>query len=358
MIPISIPYLYKEDKKLAIDAVKTGFIANGPNIELFEQEFASYCDRKYGITCNNGTAALYIAIKSLKLPIVSEVILPSMTIVSCLTAVIENGLTPVFCDIHLDTWNINFDSVRQHVTANTSAVILVDTYGLMINVDELNKFRQEFPSIKIIEDASEAHGATYKDYKAGSIGDVSTFSFYANKIVTTGEGGIVLTNDSVIRDELLLIRNLNFIDRKRYIHNDAGFNFRMSNLHCSIGLGQLRNIDTTINHRKRIANRYNKNFEQHHHIQTPFTNSDYNNVYWYYSIVIKHNKNKVIQALETNQIDYRYFFYPLHKQPFISSNEILENTEYISENGVILPTYTELTNKQIDFISNIVLENI
>lgn len=358
MIPISIPHLYKQDTKLAIDAIKSGFIAHGPNIELFEQEFASFCNRKYGVTCNNGTAALYLAIKALKLPAGSQVILPSMTIVSCLTAIIENELIPVFCDVNSTTWNIDCDSIRNSISSNTSAILVVDTYGLTVNVDEINQLKQDFPHIKIIEDASEAHGSSYKNYKAGSIGDVSTFSFYANKIITTGEGGIVLTNDKQIHDELMLLRNLNFVDRKRYIHDAAGFNFRMTNIQCSIGLGQLKNIHKTIKHRKRIAKQYNKMFANCNDIQLPYTDQNYNNVYWYYSIIIKRNRDAIIKALEQNNIDYRCFFYPLHKQPFIQKSGNFPVTEYLSENGLILPTYTKLTNKQIKVIAKTILEQL
>jgi perosamine synthetase len=358
MIPISIPHLYKQDTKLAIDAIKSGFIAHGPNIELFEQEYSLFCNRKYGVSCSNGTTALYLAIKSLKLPQGSEVIVPSMTIISCLTAIIENGLVPVFCDVNSETWNIDITSVRQHISTNTSAILVVDTYGLVVNVDEILQLKLDFPDIKIIEDASEAHGASYKDYKAGSIGDVSTFSFYANKIITTGEGGMVLTNDEQIYNELMLLRNLNFVDRKRYIHNAAGSNFRMTNIQCSIGLGQLKNIDKTIKHRKRIAKQYNKMFTKCNDIQIPYTNKNHDNVYWYYSIIIKKNRDAVIKALEQHGIDYRCFFYPLHKQPFIQNTSNFPVTEYLSENGLILPTYTKLTNKQIKVIAKTILEQL
>ena len=358
MIPISIPHLYNDDKKLAIDAIKSGHIANGPNIQKFEHEFSTFCDRIYGVTCSNGTVALYMAIKSLKLPKRSKVILPSMTIISCLTAILENDLIPVFCDIDASTWNINLELASELVTDDTSALLIVNMYGLMIDTDMLDIFREKHPLVKIIEDASEAHGASFKTRKAGSVGDVSIFSFYANKIVTTGEGGIVLTNDKLIYDELMLLRNLNFIDRNRYIHNDAGFNFRLNNISCSIGFGQLQNISTTLKHRKRIASRYNKNLSKNSNIQIQYTDSNYNNVYWYYSILIKNNRDSVIRALHENNIDYRCFFYPLHKQPFVCCDLEYQVTEYVSEYGLILPTYTKLTNKQIDFISNIILEQL
>jgi perosamine synthetase len=358
MIPISIPKLYQEDKELAKKAIDDNFIGFGPNIEQFEQEFAKFCNRKYAVTCNNGTVALYLAIKALNLPYGSEVILPSMTIISCLTAVVENGLIPVFCDIDLQTWNVDFNSIKSKINSNTSAIIIVNTYGLIVNPDEVFNIKREFPNIRIIEDASESHGANYKDIVAGSIGDVSTFSFYSNKIITMGEGGCVVTDDMDIYNSLLMLRNLNFVNRKKYIHSDIGFNFRLTNLQASIGLGQLHNVESTITERKRIANRYNKNLSVTDKIQLPAEPIGYNNVYWYYSILIKDNYDNVLDALTNNGIDYRHFFYPLHKQPFINSKEVLSNTEYVYEHGVILPTYSELQDEQIDFISKIILEQI
>jgi len=357
MIPISIPYLYEEDKQLAIKAIQDGFIANGKQISEFEEKFASYCNRKYGVTCSNGTVALYLAIKALNLPEGSEVILPSMTIMSCLTAIVENSLTPVFCDINPITWNIDIESVRSKITPNTSVLIVVDTYGLTVNVDEINKLKQDYPNIKVIEDASEAHGSNYKGIKAGSVGDISTFSFYANKIITTGEGGMVLTDDEETYQRLLLLKNLNFTHRKKYIHSDAGWNFRLTNLQCCLGLGQLQNIDKTIEQRRRIAERYNNNLK-HVHIQLPFEDENNYNVYWYYSILVKSNYDNVLKSLDDNGIDYRHFFYPLHLQPFMKTNISLPVSQYVAEQGLILPTFTELTNNQIDFISETILKQL
>ena len=358
MIPIFKPYLYQESKDLAKQAIDNGDIAQGPNIELFEREFSSYCDRKYGVTCSNGTIALYLAIKALNLPENSEVILPSMTIISCLTAIIENNLKPVFCDIDPITYNIDFSSLKSKITPNTSAVIVVNTYGLVVDTDKLIEFKQKYPYIKIIEDASEAHGATHKKIKAGSIGDISIFSFYTNKIVTTGEGGIILTDDNEIYNSLLQLRNLNFIDRKKYIHSDAGFNFRLTNVQCAIGLGQLKNINKTIQQRKRVAFEYNKYFSNNPNIQIPFEDENYSNVYWYYGIIVKNNYDKVLAALNNHQIDYRHFFYPLHKQPFINSEEVFKNSEYSFASGILLPIFNELSDQEIKLISKTILNQL
>jgi perosamine synthetase len=359
MIPISIPHLYKEDKNYAIKAIKDNFISQGPNILQFEKKIAELTDRRYAVTCSNGTTALYMAIKALDLPKGSEVILPSMTIISCLTAVLENDLIPVFCDVNPDTWNICFDSVRDKITDNTSALIIVDIYGLIIDVNKLFKFREQYPHILVIEDASEAHGAKYWEHKAGSLGNISTFSFYSNKVVTTGEGGAVMTDDPQLYEKLLSIRNLNFIERKKYIHSESGWNFRLNNLSCSIGIGQIENIDKTIKDRKRIAKRYNSKFKKCTNIQLPSEELGYENVYWYYAIVINSAEyNKLLENLDANGIDYRHFFHPLHKQPFINSKETLVVSEHLYKNGLILPTYTGLKNKDIDFICKIVLETL
>ena len=358
MIPMFKPYLYEESKSMAIEAIETGYIAHGPNIEKFEKEFAEYCTRSYGTTCSNGTVALYIAIKALELPKGSEVIIPSMTIMSCLTAILENDLVPVYCDIDPISFNADFDSLESKVTTNTSAILLINTYGLVVDTDKLKLFRSKYPNIKVIEDASEAHGAYHKNNIAGSLGDVSTFSFFTNKIVTTGEGGIVLTNDPEIDARLKLLRNLCFTDRAKYIHSDAGFNFRMTNIQCAIGRGQLMNIDETIKHRKRVAYSYNTLLGSNKHIQLPFENEDYKNVYWYYSILVNKNYNEVLSALKNNGIEYRHFFYPLHKQPFINSTETIKNSENCFEKGILLPIFNELSAHEIAFISKTILEEL
>jgi len=358
MIPIAVPKLNKKEKKLAIRAIKNGNIAHGEHIEEFEKKFSEFCSRKYGVTCSNGTTALYIAVKALNLPKGSEVILPSMTILSCLTAITENNLSPVFCDIDSKTLNVDFDSIVKKITSKTSAIIVVNTYGLMVDVDAISKIKKDYPHIKIIEDASESHGARYKDIIAGSIGDISTFSFYANKIITTGEGGMVLTDDEDVYASLLKLRNLNFLDRKKYIHSDVGFNFRMTNIQCAMGIGQLENIKKTIKHRRRIAKKYNKCFKDNLYITTPFEDDIYYNVYWYYTIRVTKNYDEVLNALTENEIDYRHFFYPLHKQSFINSKEKLKNCEDAFSTGIILPTFSDLTSKQIRFISETIINAI
>jgi len=354
MIPIFKPYIYPTSKNYASQAIELGDIAQGSFIKKFEESFANMCGRSYGVTCSNGTVALYMAVKALDLPPGTEVIVPSMTIVSCLTAIVENNLTPVFCDINPDTYNIDFESAQSKVSPNTSAMIVVNMYGLMVDVDRLKLFQKNNPHVKIIEDASESHGAYGASARAGSLGDISTFSFYTNKIVTMGEGGIVLTDNPAVYDKLMQIRNLHFIDRKKYIHETAGFNFRLTNLQCAIGLGQLAHISDTIEQRKRVAHTYNKHFTDIDVIQTPVEPVGYNNVYWYYGILIRENYSNVLESLEAASIEYRHFFYPLHKQPFINSAEVLINSEKCFENGILLPIFNELSDEEIEHIVTII----
>jgi len=353
--PINIPHLFPEDKKYALEAIETGWISSaGPMVEKFETEFSKFCNRKYAVSVSNGSCALLVAVSSLKLPKGSEVILPSTTIISCYNAIVQSGLVPVFCDVDLDTWAISPDSIEDKISNNTSAIMVVDLYGNMVDVDRIKDIADRY-DLKIIEDAAEAHGASYKDTVAGSFGDVSIFSFYSNKIITTGEGGMVVTDDFDIYTNAVNMKNLYFHSRNKYIHSDIGYNFRMTNIQAALGLGQLENVDHTISDRRRVAHHYNSRLENIE-IQLPVEKEGFFNVYWYYSILIKKDIQLVIDNFKKNGIDYRHFFRPLHKQPFIGSTDTLPNSEYLHLVGINLPTYTGLSNRDIDFICDKILE--
>lgn len=356
--PINIPHLFPEDKKYALEAIETGWISSaGPMVEKFETEFSKFCNRKYAVSVSNGSCALLVAVSSLKLPKGSEVILPSTTIISCYNAIVQSDLIPVFCDVDLDTWTISPDSIEDKISDNTSAIMVVDLYGNMVDVDRIYDIADRY-DLKIIEDAAEAHGASYRDVVAGSFGDVSIFSFYSNKIITTGEGGMVVTDDLNIYTEAVNMKNLYFDSREKYIHSDIGYNFRMTNIQAALGLGQLENVSNTILDRRRIANRYNNRLGDSKNIQLPVERVDFFNVYWYYSILIKKDINLVIDNFKKNGIDYRHFFRPLHKQPFIVSTDVLPNSEYLHSVGINLPTYTGLSNSDIDFICDKIIQGV
>ena len=360
--PINIPNLYKEDRTYAKQAIDTGWISSaGPMVKQFEDEFSDWVNRRYGCTMSNGSSALVAAVHSLNLPKGSEIILPSTTIVSCYNAIVQNGMKPVFADVELDTWNISADSIISKVTSNTKAVMVVDLYGNMVDTERIKNVAEMF-KLKIIEDAAEAHGAYDSKYVAGQFGDVSTFSFYSNKIITTGEGGILVTDDEEIFERASNFKNLCFEDRKSYTHSGVGYNFRMTNVQAGLGLGQLENVEKTIKERRRVAERYNSNLMQFNNITLPTEKIDTRNVYWYYSILIEDDKDnfqlrdKVATRLEENGIDYRFFFKPLHLQPFINEKEKFKNSEYIYETGINLPTYSTLRNDDIDWICSKIKE--
>tara|TARA_Y100000310_G_C20699729_1_gene828596 strand:+ start:2640 stop:3755 length:1116 start_codon:yes stop_codon:yes gene_type:complete len=364
--PINIPHLFKEDKKYAHEAIESGWIsAQGPFVKKFEKRMADYCGRKYATTISNGSCALLTAVKSLKLPPKSEVILPATTFISCYNAIVQAGLVPVICDVDLHKWTICPFDLQRKITPKTKAIMVVDLYGLMVNTEKIQAIAKHH-NLKIIEDAAEAHGASHLDVKAGGFGDVSIFSFYSNKIITTGEGGMLLTDDEDIFEEALAIKNSYFDDdRRQYNNTNMGYNFRFNNVAAALGVGQLENINYTIKRRKEIAHRYNFHFNSYPFFQTPFEDAHYKNVFWYYSLLINDDlcfrktralKNNIIKNLELNKIDYRHFFKPLHKQPFIDSKIILPVSEFLYAGGLNLPTYTQLKDKDIDFISNVIKE--
>lgn len=354
--PINIPHLYAEDKAYAKEAIDSGWIsAKGPYVERLENEFAKWCNRSYATTVSNGSSALLTALYALNLPKGSEVILPATTIVSCYNAIVQNGLKPVFADVYPDTWTITPASVADKITDNTSAILVVDLYGNMVNTEHIANVARS-SGLKIIEDAAEAHGAYDKNYRAGQFGDVSIFSFYANKIVTSGEGGMLLTDDVGILNRAKNFKNLFFSDQKLYCNTDVGYNLRMTNVQCAMALGQLENVETTIQHRRRIAARYNENFKDSINIKLPVEKPGHRNVYWYYSILLTSGRDKVMRALDDAEIDYRSFFKPLHKQEFVNTRDSLPVSEYLYTHGLNLPTYNDLTNEDIDYISAVVLQ--
>ena len=257
-IPVNIPKLYKEEKNNISECIKTNWISSeGKFVKVFEKNFSKFNERKYGIAVSSGTAALEVAVKSLNLKKNSEVIIPSFSIISTALCVIKSGLKPVLVDCDINTWNTNPDEILKKITKRTSAIIITHIYGLPVNLAKvLLKAKQK--KIKIIEDTAELIGQKYKNKICGSFGDLSTFSFYANKHITTGEGGMILTNDKKLYEKCKSLRNLSFSKSyfDRYNHNDIGWNYRMTNLQAALGCGQLKNIHKIIKRKREIGDLY------------------------------------------------------------------------------------------------------
>ncbi len=243
MIPVSQPLLNGKEKEFLIKAIDDGWISSeGPAVKSFEQKFSEKVNRTYGIAVCNGSVALDLAIKAIGIKEGDEVIMPSFTIISPAASVVRSGALPVLVDSDFDTWNMNVSQIEKKITSKTKAILVVHIYGLPADMDPVLELAQRY-NLKIIEDAAEMHGQNYKGKPCGSFGDISIFSFYANKGITTGEGGMVVCNDKALADKCASLRNLAFIPGKRFVHYELGWNFRFTHLQAVLGLSQLERLD-------------------------------------------------------------------------------------------------------------------
>lgn len=350
MIPVSSPHVGDLELAYVTDCVKSGWIGVGDYIAKFESDWARYCGRKFGIAVSNGTTALELAIKCLNIPPGKKVILPSFTIISCAIAVIRNGLVPVFVDSEPDTFCIDPASVLAAVDAETAAVMVVHMYGHPAQMDELIKITCD-NKLLLIEDAAEAHGATYKGKRCGSFGDVSCFSFYSNKIISTGEGGMVLTDDQERAELLRSHRNLCFgVGKERFIHTGIGHNYRMTNLQAAIGCAQVEQIDGFLINKKEMARHYNVGLADVP-VTKPVVRDQCDPVYWVYGI-LSQDAQSLAHRLREFGVDTRPFFYPLHEQPALQkySKMPLPVAERISRSGFYLPSGVDLSRTDQDYV--------
>ena len=357
---VNEPNLAGNEKKYVLQALREGFISSaGPFVKKFEKKFAKIVNRKYAIAVTSGTAALQLAFESLKLKKGDEVILPSFTIISCVLPIIRNGSIPVVVDSDPKTWNMDITKVEEKITSRTKAIIAPHIYGLPLDMDPLLKIAKKY-KLKVIEDAAEVLGLKYKKKYCGSFGEVSTFSFYANKHITTGEGGIIVTDDKKIADRCASLRNLYFNNKKRFLHYELGWNYRFTNLQAAIGLAQLEKLSKTIYKKREIGQIYDRGFLNSKIFHTPLKETNYaKNIYWVYGLVLKKNcKIKLknfMTKLKLHGIETRNFFWPLHLQPALRKmgffkKEKLPVAEYLSKNGFYLPSGLALTLKQQNFV--------
>lgn len=356
MIPINQPLITKEDAIAVYKSVKSGWISSaGPEIELFENKFKKIIGKKYCSLVANGTAALEIAIKSLNLKKNDEVILPNFTIISNILAVIKQGLKPVLIDCDLEMWNMKIDDVEKAITKRTKAIIATHIYGYPLNMQRLLKISRS-RKIILIEDAAEMLGNKFKKNYCGSFGDISTFSFYANKHITTGEGGAILTNSKTLYNKIKELKNLCFGKVNRYNHNDLGWNYRFTNMQAALGLSQLNRLKSIINKKIEIGKIYYENLKNNKniYIQKPKMGI-YKNIYWVVGLLIKNKKftaNIVRKKLKKAGIETRAFFWPMDKQTVLKKlkikfNKQFPNSEYLSKYGFYLPSGIGIKKKQV-----------
>ncbi len=365
-IPVNIPRLYSEEKKNIIQCIKTNWISSeGKFVKDFEESFSKFNNRKFGIAVSSGTAALEVAVKSLNLRKNSEVIIPSFSIISTALCVIKLGLKPVLVDCDINTWNTNPDEILKKISKKTSAIIITHIYGLPVNLAKIIKIAKK-KNIKIIEDAAEQIGQKYKNKICGSFGDLSTFSFYANKHITTGEGGMIVTNDKRLYEKCKSLRNLSFSKSyfERYNHNDIGWNYRMTNLQAAIGCGQLKNIKKIIKRKREIGNLYFEKLKNNKNLLLQENKNSYSkNIYWVFGILIRNNKkykrNKMMKKLLKYGIDTRPFFLSMNKQKIFKKMKLfkrdkMKNSEYLSNNGFYVPSGLALKDNQINYICHLI----
>ena len=334
-------------------------------VKKFEDEFKKFIGMEHSVAVSNGSDALDLSFQALNLTKDDEVILPSFSIISCLSSIIRSGAKPVFADVSIETSNITLDEIKRVRTKNTKAVLVVHTYGLPADIDQIKDYCTE-NSLTLIEDTAEAHGMMFEGKYCGSFGDISTFSFYANKHITSGEGGMIMTNSKKIFQTLQQMRNLDFNNERRFVHNKFYWNSRLSGLQAALAYSQIKNISKVIYKKQQQAAIYDSLLSQIKEISIPIKSyKGTENNYWVYGIVLKtpNLRDKLIENLYNNGVESRPFFWPLHLQPaYLNSNNAenieLINSEYLGKNGLYLPMGAHINKKIQKKIVNILEKNI
>ncbi len=351
-IPVNTPEISQNDIEAVSATLREGWISGeGKYVNSFEENFSDFIGKQFGVSVCNGTVALELAIEVLGLSAGDEVILPTLTIISCLTPLLVRGIVPKFVDCNLQDFNVVVDEIENAITQKTRAILVVHLFGLPVDMDPILKISSKY-EIPIIEDASEAHGVKYKNHYAGSFGLISTFSFYANKTLTAGEGGMLCTDDESIANKLRKMRNLSFIPEKRFYHEDIGWNYRLSSLQAALGNSQLKRISKLVQHKKNIAQIYNSYFSEISNVHiTPAVTQNGENCYWVYPILLKSGfpaASELRTMIKDAGVDTRPLFYPLHKQPLLrkfglEKQKELPNALVAHNNGLYLPSGTGMS---------------
>ncbi len=361
MIPVNEPSLDGNEKKYLNECIDTGWISSeGPFVKQFEEKFAAKVGRKYGVAVSNGSVALDAAIIAFGLKEGDEVIMPTFTIISCAIAIVRAGLKPVLVDADAETWNMNVNQIESKITLKTRAIMVVHIYGFPVEMDKVLEIAKKY-KLKVIEDAAEMHGQTYKGKPCGSFGDISIFSFYPNKHITTGEGGMIVMDDEVLAEKCKSLRNLCFLPEKRFLHEEMGYNFRMTNLQAAVGLAQLERLDDFVLKKRKMGKLYLELFKNIQGFQLPILEKEYaKNIFWVFPLV---SQNKDLNAvvcmkkLANAGVGTRPFFYPMHLQPVFKKMGLFKNESYpvaecIAEQGFYLPSGLGQTQKDFTEVAN------
>ncbi|WP_299522903.1 DegT/DnrJ/EryC1/StrS aminotransferase family protein [Winogradskyella sp.] len=360
MIPVNIPRLSGNEKKYLNECIETGWISSeGSFVSRFEAEFSSYIGQDYGIAVSNGSAALDVAIKALDLEKGSEVICPTFTIISPVQSIVNQGLVPVLIDSNLDTWNMEVNQIENKITSKTKAILVVHIYGLPVEMDAILQLAKTY-NLKVIEDAAEMHGQTCNTQKCGAFGDISIFSFYPNKHITTGEGGMILTSDEALAERCKKLRNLCFEKERRFVHNEIGWNYRMTNMQAALGVAQLEQIDDIIERKRAIGKRYNDLLKNKINLQLPLAQTEYSqNIYWVYGLLARTEAecSRIQKELNQLKIGTRPFFWCMHEQPVFNKMGLFKSehhpvAEKMARTGFYIPSGLGLANEEIEIVAD------
>lgn len=357
-IPVNTPLLDGNEKKYLIECIDTGWVSSeGPFIKRFEEGFSAKMGRKHGIAVSNGSVALDAAAVALGLQPGDEVIMPTFTIICCASALTRVGAVPVLVDADPVTWNMDVSQIEARITSKTRAIMVVHIYGLPVDMDKVLALAQKY-KLKIIEDAAEQHGQHYRDRPVGSFGEISCFSFYPNKHITTGEGGMIATDDDALAERCRSLRNLCFKPERRFVHDELGYNYRMTNIQAALGVAQLERIDEFITKKRRIGELYNQLLSGVTTIQLGLPRTDYaESIYWVYGIVLKDevpfDAKEAIERLARAGVGARPFFWSMHEQPVFQKMGLFQNETYpvaerIARRGFYIPSGLGLNEEQIE----------
>jgi len=365
LIPVNEPRLTEQDYAAVLDAMRSGWISGaGPQIDAFEARWAAYCGRKHGIALANGTVALQLAVALLDLHPGDEVIMPTFTIISCALPVVLARAVPVLVDSDPQTWTMDVNQVEARITPRTRAIMPVHIYGHPVDMDPLLDLAERY-HLQVIEDAAEAHGADYRGRRIGSFGTSSCFSFYANKLLTTGEGGMLVVDDDRLAERARRLRNLGFQPGRRFLHAELGFNYRLTNMQAALGLAQVERMDEIVARKRRMGQAYTERLSEvaglELQVQQPWARS----VYWMFGLVLSEetglDAEQFAARLKASGVETRPFFLGMHEQPVLREQGLFAGETYpvaerIARQGLYLPSGLALNEDQIDQVSQAVCE--
>lgn len=359
-IPVFDIALGEIEKKYIKDCVDTSFIGQGPYVKKLEERFSKFVDCKYGITTTSGTTALHLACAAIDIKKDDQVLVSSSTNMACPFAIDYCGAIPIPIDIEKETWQMDVKKIEEKINDKTKAIMVVHLFGHPVDMDPVIEIAKKY-KLKIIEDCAEAHGVEYKGKKVGSIGDVGTFSFFANKTITCGEGGMVVTNSSEIGEKAKSLKNLAYGKVNKFMHEDIGFNYRLPNISAALGLGQFESIQNVFKEKERIYNRYKNNLKNVKGLNIPEIRewaTKY--IMWVFNIYLDSNfpvtRDELTKKLKEKNIDTRDAFVPINQQKILIDKYKMfkesdcPNANYIMENGLYLPSGNTITNEEIDHV--------